>query len=1042
MSRTALYRLAATICLIVMVASANAQPASILFDHYTTADGLSNNAIWKICKTRNGYLWLGTQDGLCRFDGRNFKTYRYDLKDSNSLSNNTVYELMEDADGYLWIGTFSGFNRYNPANNSITRIKPGKYLRDKNINVGVGAVAQAPGARTRWVGSQGIYYVNMKNNTLEKAPGVLNDSVFKTDGNIKTLLAERDNRIWIGGNTGLILYNGATGQYELFHTPQKKLLSGEWDYYINKLLLDKSGTLWVATWGLGLLEFDTAQKKFVNQYLPEVNVQFNATTNIVYNIEKTDFPGQENIIWMACGSGSLLAFNTQTKTFSSYKSDKPESKKGIYAGVFSLLFDDAEGLWIGSGKGLYRYDLRLQVFAEHSFEYNLKKNCLSYVFDAYTDPLDVTGNTLWLGTWNCGLFKYNLELQELSTVPDWMGRQMKTRVGYHPVLRAKNNILWIGSTSDGLLAADEKNKTVQRFYPVGKDKAPVKTIQHIQEDNLGNLWVGTFGGIYCFDTKELVFKDIRWNIPGEIQNKLSTNVTGICFDKEGNTWFTAQNNYNEEMPVVGKIQKGSFTASGFYHNPNDKNSLPDVKTVTNLVCDDSNRIWCASWNGLISFNASEKNPRFQLYTTEDGLLNNFINKVAIDAAGNIWCATINGLSVYLVKDKKFRSFSNAGMERDNVSDIFYNKQQQRLMIGEWGKIYSLHTNEVARQTAPPKVVITDLRVFNQAAPEVKKMLFDGSRISLAHDRNVVTIDYAALSFHNPAQVKYAYKMEGIDKDWIYTSNNSISYHLGSGNYVFRVKAMNAEGVWNEKGSHMEIIIATPFWRKSWFLFLVVLTATSLLYSIYKYRINQLKKMQDMRNNISRNLHDDIGASLSNINILNELAKRNMNEPLRAGEYLSKAGEDIQRISESLSDIVWNINPRYDDLQNLFIRMKRYAADMMDGRQITYEINFPEEIHQLSLSMDKRRELYLIFKEAINNLVKYSKAKNVKIELWSEGHRIIMSVTDDGIGFDSNTQQYGNGITNMRQRAANCGAQLQISSQPGKGTSVHLEIQTV
>jgi signal transduction histidine kinase/tetratricopeptide (TPR) repeat protein len=209
----------------------------------------------------------------------------------------------------------------------------------------------------------------------------------------------------------------------------------------------------------------------------------------------------------------------------------------------------------------------------------------------------------------------------------------------------------------------------------------------------------------------------------------------------------------------------------------------------------------------------------------------------------------------------------------------------------------------------------------------------------------------------------------------------------------------------------------------------------------KKKIEQQKKLLEMRNNISRDLHDDIGASLSNINILNELAKRNITNPVKAIEYLYKSGEDIQRISESLSDIVWNINPRYDDLQNLFVRMKRYAAEMMDGKNISYQIEIPETSRNFSLSMEKRRDMFLLFKESVHNLVKYSEAKHALIKVSLEGQSVSMLVKDDGKGFDSHAVISGNGLYNMKQRAAAMGAAFSIQSSPGKGTEVRLNIKT-
>lgn len=222
------------------------------------------------------------------------------------------------------------------------------------------------------------------------------------------------------------------------------------------------------------------------------------------------------------------------------------------------------------------------------------------------------------------------------------------------------------------------------------------------------------------------------------------------------------------------------------------------------------------------------------------------------------------------------------------------------------------------------------------------------------------------------------------------------------------------------------------------IFLVLAVVLFNRYQLKK-KLQQQNELLNVRNDISRNLHDDIGASLSNIGILNELAKRNNGNREKVGEYLGKAGEDIQRISESLSDIVWNINPKYDDLDNLFVRMKRYGADMLEGKNIAGEFLFPEESLQVKLSMVQRRDLYLIYKEVINNLVKYSEATTAAIQIDISKHKLVMMISDNGRGFDPGITNYGNGLNNIQQRAQSCHGVLQVNSAPGKGTGICFEM---
>lgn len=1028
--------------LLIACLCSKAQPASVLLDQYTTGRGLANNTVWAITKTRYGYTWLGTQDGLCRFDGHSFITFRYIPGDSTSISNNTVYRLLEDADGYLWAGTFDGLNRYNPATGRFDKVSKGAYIDKTKDRIGIGALAEEIPGHRLWVGSRGLYYINKQTLALEPASGRMNEELFRANGDIISLLTESPERIWIGSNKGLILYNGRTGAYQVYTTPQAKSLPAGQDHFISKMKFDKKGKMWITTLGAGLMEFDTAKRQYINQYLLEPGDGFKGGTNRIFDMAATDFPGQEDILWLVADRPGLTAFNTATRTFISYSSDRPDSRSGVYKNGYCLYFHPEDGLWIGGIKGLYRYDRRLQVYTTHDFNYSFPNGCISEVFDAYADPADATGNTLWIATWGCGIYKYNLQTKKLEELPVWIKKSLGPPgvSSYFCVLRDRQGMLWAGSSDDGLLKIDETQKEVTYLQPQTSKGGFVRTVTHLIEDEEGRLWAGTTAGLFVLGTDRKTFTEIKFDVPDETGKMISPYIGGICLDRNGNTWFTCEGRYKEKLPAAGMVKKGSAKATMYYHT-GAAGSFPDAGTAGNLLCDDNNEVWCASWNGLIHWNAGAAKPSFAVMTTADGLLNNFIYAVQKDPAGNIWCGTLGGLSAREARTKRIKNYNNAGIDKDNIENFFYNPQQQCFIIGDLGRIHVFRPEASAGAINPPPVVITDFRVFGKPAPEVSNKVFDQSRVTLAYNRNVVTFDFAALTFYNSSQVRYAYRMEGVDKDWLYTSGSSVTYNLNNGHYVFRVKAMNAEGLWNEEGTYMEITIRAPWWKRTWFILLAALAAAALLNALYQYRIRQLKKMHSIRDNISRDLHDDIGASLSNINILNELAKRNAGDPEKAKAYLDKSGEDIQRISESLSDIVWNINPRYDELANLFIRMKRYAADMMDGSNISYRIEFPETTDKVVLTMEKRRDMFLLFKEAVNNLVKYSAAKNALLQITLDGKRLFMLVKDDGKGFDRSSILTGNGLHNMEQRAAALDGQLQISSAPGTGTEIRFEMKT-
>lgn len=380
------------------------------------------------------------------------------------------------------------------------------------------------------------------------------------------------------------------------------------------------------------------------------------------------------------------------------------------------------------------------------------------------------------------------------------------------------------------------------------------------------------------------------------------------------------------------------------------------------------------------------------------------------------------------------------MGRDYLDGNIFITSNNKIVVDQSSGFLMKDINDIMSSAEVPFLKITSLTVnekpFADAAEYLKNKV-----LQLSFNQNNISIEFAAMDWLYPFKTNYLVKIDGLLPANTWTANPDARINLAGlapGKYVVHIKAINSSGVWSNE-ILLPVIINAPFWRTWWFITLCILIVLGILYQFYRYRINQLQRMQLMRNNISRNLHDDIGSSLSNINILTELAKRNAANPEKSNDYLNKVGEDIQRISESLGDIVWNINPKYDDLENLFIRMKRYAADMMDGKDISYEIEFPEKLTDVKLEMGKRKDLYFIFKEAVNNLIKYSGATHASIVLNIQQKKLTLLIKDNGKGFNPAAAVMGNGLQNMQHRAGIWKASLTIESREGNGTSIFLQM---
>ena len=330
------------------------------------------------------------------------------------------------------------------------------------------------------------------------------------------------------------------------------------------------------------------------------------------------------------------------------------------------------------------------------------------------------------------------------------------------------------------------------------------------------------------------------------------------------------------------------------------------------------------------------------------------------------------------------------------------------------------------QTAKKDIEIERLNAdqrIKQLEIEKQKAIINGNLLEARQKENEINLLQQQQQLQN---LKLAQQEEELQKQQLLAKNKEQELQL-----VQTEKLLNERQLQNQKQLRNGIMTGT----------VLLLLLGGIGFSRYqlKKKLEQQNSLEEMRNHIASDLHDDVGASLSNINILNELTRRNADNPAKVNEYLSKASDDIRQVSEGISDIVWNINPRYDNLEHLFVRMKRYAADIMDAKNINYQIDFPEQASDIKLDMDKRRDLYLLFKEAINNLAKYSRATHAHIRLSLEKSLVRLTINDNGIGFDTRNNKKGNGLQNMNQRAHLLKGNLIVDSEPGKGTRLLLEM---
>ena len=415
-----------------------------------------------------------------------------------------------------------------------------------------------------------------------------------------------------------------------------------------------------------------------------------------------------------------------------------------------------------------------------------------------------------------------------------------------------------------------------------------------------------------------------------------------------------------------------------------------------------------------------------------------IISMAIDSSGYIWLATRQGLMVYNNTTGNFDRFTiSDGLVKNDMDGSLICLSDGTIVFGSPKYLTAFEPGKVLQSIrSVPEILLTDVIASQKNIPFdiTKKMEFN-------YFINNFIFKWAITDYNDPLNNNYYYKLQNIDTDWHYVGNRGeVEFaNLSPGNYTLLLRGANSNRVYAQKNIIIHFEIKPPFWRAWWFLGLCGLIILAIFYSIYRYRLNQVLKLQNLRNKISLDLHDDIGSTLSSISILSEMALRQKKEG-EENEMLQEIKQSSLSLMERMDDIVWSINPENDSLENLLTRIKNFASQVFEAKEINYNINIEEVVTGSRLVMEYRQHIYLIMKEAINNLVKYSNCTEASIMVNSHHSQLNVIIQDNGIGFNSDSATKGNGLLSMKKRAKLMNAHLEIISQKAQGTTVSLSVK--
>ncbi len=836
-----------SIAIVIVSAGLYPQKDDIKFEHLY--EGLSQKSVLCISQDSKGFMWFGTYDGLHRYDGYKIKIYRSEIGNPYSLSNNKVRFIYEDRRGILWIGTDGGLNQFDREKERFIH-----YKYDPNDPNSLG------GDMVQWICEDtsgklwiGTYYGGLNQFDPIKKQFVRykhdpKDLHSISDDFVSCIYIDKSGVLWAATFTGLNRFDPAKNCFIHYqHDSNNPHSLGGLSAY--RIFEDRYGALWIGFGGGGLDRFDRDKGQFIH-FRNNSGNPFSLSNNVVRSIYE-DRSGS-----LLIGTdGGLDLFDREKKQFIHYR-NSPDDPFSLSNNLVLFIYEDRSGtLWIGNDYGgINKYDRGTTNFAHYRKKSNNSNSLSSNIISSIYETNDGGEKILWLATEGGGLNKYNRQKNLFTHYRSDPNNPNSINDNTVRALREdRSGALWIG-TNSGLCQFDRAKGKFIRYSAdlTNPNSLTNNVVFSICEDRLGFIWIGTYGGgLNRYDRKKNRF--IHYLTDPQNLKSLSDNyVWSICEDRNGTLWIGTENNGLNKFDR----EKNQFTR--YQADSNDPNSISSNK----ILCiheDNSGMLWLGTTDGLNKFD--RVNNVFSHYRVSDGLPSNTIQSIAEDDHGNLWLGTQNGLSKFTPGTKRIRNFtvSNGLQSNEFCVNACYKSHSGEMYFGGINGLNTFFPDSIKDNPYKAPTVITDFQIFNKsvsAGEEIdghvilEKSITETGEIKLSYKENVFLFEFASLHYAAPGSNQYAYRMDGFDTEWNHTDagRRIVTYtNLSSGEYVFRVKGSNSDGVWNEEAASIRVIIAPPFWQTLWFKILMLVIIAGCVFWIYKWRemIAQQREMEEL-----------------------------------------------------------------------------------------------------------------------------------------------------------------------------------------------------
>ncbi len=940
-----------------------AQNISIRFQHLSVNEGLSQATITAITQDKYGFIWVGTQDGLNRFEGYDFKTFRNNQQDSNSVSSSYILSLLTDSYKNIWVGTQLGLDRYDYLTEQFIKYPITKSSQSKSSHESINVITESvskPGIL--WLGTNhGILEFNTQTftysedhyhflDTLEQRQYLIND------------IYESPNEpgiLWVGSSDGLFRVNSINKKIERY-----LVSDGLSDNYINCIYEDSYQKLWIGT-GNGLNEFNRNTEAFT-LYKNKTNDSQGLSNGHISAI----YEDSRRNLWIGTLGGGLNKYNRDLNNFTKWLS-QPGNSTTISGNNISAIFEDQSGImWFCTeGNGLNKVNPNYQNIVYH---YHDPNNPNSLVGERIRSVIVDKQNHLWIATTN-GISIYNPKTKNYSHLvhqdnnPNTIASNL-IRVIYQD----RKGFIWIGSRDGGLDKYDPVKKQFRNYKNDVNDKNSLSSnyIRAILEDEDGMIWIGTvFGGLNSFNPKTELFTHYYH----DVNNKNSINdnrIYALFKDSKGILWLGTGSGIAKFNPVSKNFER-------ILNDPSDRNSLsPDL--IMGISEDHLGNIWFATYGGGIS-KLNPESGKYKRYTETEGLANNASYIVIEDKDYNLWISTNLGISKLNPVTEKFTNYDieDGLQESEFNAGAYYKDAAGYIYFGGVNGLNIFDPSKLTQSEYVPPILITDFQIYNKTVNPLdslngkiilSKSILETDTIILSHQENIFSFSFVSLDYSNPKKNKYTYILENFENKWNDAAKRRFASYtnLSPGEYVFKVKGSSSSGIWNEEAQSVTIIIIPPWWKTKTFYFLSAIAILLIIIILFRTRLYQLKKD---KSRLTRRVEE----RTKEIQQKNKILEQSEAKLLNQKKEIQKSVNELKE-ANATKDKFFNIIAH--DLKNPFNIIQGYA----DILKTEYDKFTDTERKRMINEIDRSSEITF---RLLENLLMWSRSQRGKIKIIKE-----------------------------------------------------------